>query len=62
LAASALAKSASFSSSIAALPQRVVIFISVVGWGTLTPSGIRQKRCQEIESATSRQSGSKPSL
>ncbi len=42
-------------------PQRVVIFISVVGCGTATPRGIRQKRCQEMESATSRHSGSKPS-
>jgi hypothetical protein len=34
--------------------------MSVVGWGTRLPSGMRQNRCQEIESATSRDSGSHP--
>ncbi len=33
-------------------PHRVVSFISVVGWGTFPPSGIRQNR-QEIESLIS---------
>ena len=54
LAAWALASSASFRPSTADDPQRVVIFISVVGCGTAMPNGIRQKRCHEIESATSR--------
>jgi hypothetical protein len=61
LAEAALAKRASFRPSTADEPQRVVIFISVVGCGTVTPRGIRQKRCQEMESATSRHSGSNPS-
>jgi hypothetical protein len=39
-------------------PQRVVIFISVVGCGTRAPSGIRQNRRQVNESATSAHSGS----
>jgi len=60
LAASALASSASFRPSTAEDPQRLVIFINVVGCGTATPRGIRQKRCQEIESAVSRHSGSNP--
>ena len=41
-ASTALANSASFSSLTASSPQRVVIFINVVGCGTLPPSGIRQ--------------------
>ena len=49
----ALASSASFSPSTAALPHRVVSFISVVGCGTVPSSGIRQNRRQEIESLTS---------
>ena len=60
LAASALASSASFKPSTADDPHRVVIFINVVGCGTVVPNGIRQKRCHEIESATSRHKGSKP--
>lgn len=60
-ASAALAMSASLSSPIACSPQREVIFKSVVGWGTRLPSGIRQNRCQEIESAASRHSGSNPS-
>jgi hypothetical protein len=50
----ALISSAWFSASIASGPQRVVILPSVDGCGTLVPSGIRQNRDQEIESATSR--------
>jgi len=60
-AAAALASSVSFNPSTAAVPQRVVIFIKVVGCATVPPSGIRQNRCQEIESATSRHNGSNPS-
>ncbi len=60
LAAWALANSASFSPSTADDPHRVVIFINVVGWGTAKPNGIRQNRCHEMESATSRHSGSNP--
>jgi hypothetical protein len=54
LPAAALATSAALSPATAASPQRLVIFINVVGCGTRTPNGIRQNRCQEIESATSR--------
>jgi hypothetical protein len=61
LASTALANSASFNASTAPCPQRVVIFINVVGCGTDPPSGIRQNRCQPIESVTSAQSRSKPS-
>ena len=43
------------------LPQRVVIFINVVGCGTLVPSGTRQNRRHARLSATSRHNGSKPS-
>ena len=39
-------------------PTRRVSLTRVVGWGTRPPSGMRQNRCQEIESATSRQSSS----
>jgi hypothetical protein len=53
-ASAALANKASFRPSTAALPQRVVSFISVVGCGTEPSSGIRQNRRQVIESATSR--------
>ena len=60
LASAAFANNASFKSLIACSPQRVVIFINVVGCGTLPPSGIRAKRDQLIESATSRHSGSNP--
>jgi hypothetical protein len=60
-AAAALANNASFSPSTASVPQRVVIFINVVGCGTDAPSGIRANRCQLIESATSRHNGSNPS-
>jgi hypothetical protein len=49
----ALASSASFSPATASSPHRVVSFISVVGYGTLASSGIRQNRRQEIESLTS---------
>jgi hypothetical protein len=61
LASAALASSASFRPSMALVPHRVVIFINVVGCGTATPKGIRQNRCQLIESATSRHKGSNPS-
>ena len=61
LASAALASSASFKPVTASSPQRVVIFIKVVGCGTRVPNGIRQNRCQEIESDTSRHSDSKPS-
>ena len=54
LAAAALASSASLSPATASSPHRLVIFINVVGCGTRVPNGIRQNRCQEIESATSR--------
>ena len=54
----ALTSSASFNPATAVSPQRVVSFISVVGCGTLVPSGIRQNRCQEIESPTSRHNDS----
>jgi hypothetical protein len=58
LASAALASRASLSPATAASPQREVIFISVVGWGTSWSRGTRQKRRHAIESATSRQSGS----
>lgn len=61
LASAALANNASFNPLVASTPQRVVIFMRVVGWGAPVPNGIRQKRCHEIESATSRHSGSNPS-
>ena len=54
-ACAALASSASLQPSTAAVPQRVVSFISVVGCGTRPSIGIRQNRRQVIESATSRQ-------
>jgi hypothetical protein len=57
----ALAMRASFNSLTARSPQRVVIFISVVGCGTDPPNPIRQNRRHVIESATSRHSGSNPS-
>ena len=38
----------------AAVPHRVVSFISVVGCGTLPSVGIRQNRRRVIEPATSR--------
>lgn len=60
-ASCAFASSASFSSPIAASPQRVVIFINVVGCGTRPPSGMRQNRCHVIESVTSRHNVSNPS-
>jgi hypothetical protein len=56
LASCAIASSASFNASTACWPQRVVIFINVVGCGTRPPSGIRQNRCHLIESVTSRHS------
>ena len=52
---------ASLSPATAASPQRLVSFINVVGCGTRVPNGMRQNRCQEIESPTSRHSDSKPS-
>ncbi len=61
LAAFALVNSASFSWSTAHDRQRVVIFISVFGCGTDSLKGMRQKRRQANESATSAQSVSKPS-
>src|ERR1700730_17350406 len=60
-ASTAFANSASFKLFTAASPHRVVIFINVVGCGTLPPRGIRQNRDQLIESATSRHNGSNPS-
>lgn len=42
-------------------PQRAVILPSVDGCGTVVPSGIRQNRDQQIESATSRHNVSYPS-
>jgi len=60
-AAAALTSSASFNASTALSPHFVVIFISVVGCGTRVPSVMRQNRCQEIESVTSRHSDSYPS-
>jgi hypothetical protein len=54
LACAALASNASLQPSTAAVPQRVVSFISVVGCGTRPSSGTRQNRRQVIESATSR--------
>ncbi len=54
----ALASNASFNPSIAAVPQRVVSFIKVVGCGTFPSNGIRQNRRQVIESATSRHNDS----
>ena len=61
LASAALASSVSFSASTVAGPQRVVIFISVVGWGTRSPSPMGQNRRQARLSLTSRHSVSKPS-
>jgi hypothetical protein len=55
-ASAALASSASLHPSTAAVPQRVVSFIRVVGCGTWPSSGIRQNRRQVIESVTSRDS------
>jgi hypothetical protein len=49
----ALASKASFRPCTAALPHRLVSFISVVGCGTLPSSGIRQNRRHVIESETS---------
>lgn len=43
---------------IVASPQRVVIFMSVLGCGTEDPKAMRQKRIQAMESPTSRQRGS----
>ena len=60
-ASAAFANNASFNASTAAWPQRDVVFINVVGCGTDPPSGMRQNRCQLIESATSAQTRSKPS-
>jgi len=53
-ASAAFANRASLQPSTAAVPQRVVSFINVVGCGTCPSSGIRQNRRQVIESATSR--------
>jgi len=53
-ASAALASSASLRPSTAAVPHRVVSFISVVGCGTDPSNGIRQNRRQVIESDTSR--------
>ena len=53
--------SASLSPATASSPHRLVIFINVVGCGTRVPNGIRQNRCQEIESATPRHNNSEPS-
>jgi hypothetical protein len=56
LPSAALASSASLHASTAAVPQRVVSFISVVGCGTWPSRRMRQNRRQLIESATSRHS------
>jgi len=53
-ASAAFASSASLSPFMAAVPHRVVSFISVVGCGTGTSSGIRQNTRHVIESETSR--------
>lgn len=60
-ASAAFANSASLHPSAAAVPHRVVNFISVVGCGTRPSSGIRQNRRQVIESVTSRHKLSYPS-
>jgi hypothetical protein len=54
LASAALASKASLQPSTAAVPHRVVSFISVVGCGTAPSIGMRQNRRQVIESLTSR--------
>ena len=54
LASAALASSASLQPSTAAVPQRVVSFINVVGCETLPSIGIRQNRRHVIESLPSR--------
>ena len=54
LASAALANSASLQPCTAAVPQRVVSFINVVGCATLPSIGIRQNRRHVIESLTSR--------
>jgi hypothetical protein len=46
LASTARANNASFNPFTAASPQRVVIFINVVGCGTRPPSGIRQNHAR----------------
>jgi hypothetical protein len=56
LAASALTSSAAFSAVMVSGPHRAVIFPRVDGCGTRHPSGIRQNRDQDSESATSRHS------
>jgi hypothetical protein len=56
LAASALASNAVFSAAIVSGPHRLVILPRVDGCGTRVPSGIRQNRDQDSESATSRHS------
>ena len=61
LPAPALTSNASFNSSTAPGPQRAVSLPNVEGCGTRVPSGIRQNRVQEIESATSRHKVSYPS-
>jgi hypothetical protein len=55
-AAPALISNAWFSAAIVSGPHRVVIFSSVEGCGTRQPSGIRQNRDHDNESATSRHS------
>ena len=60
-ASTALTSNASFNPSTAALPHRVVSFISVVGCGTAPSNGIRQNRRHVIESVTSRHNDSYPS-
>ncbi len=54
LASAALASSASLHPCTAAIPQRVVSFINVVGCGTFPSIGIRQNRRHVIESLPSR--------
>ena len=53
-AAAALARNASLSASMVASPRRFVVFISVVGCGIFPPSGTRQNRRHDNESAASR--------
>jgi len=52
-ASAAFASSASLQPCTAAVPQRVVSFISVVGCGTFPSIGIRQNLRQVMESLTS---------
>jgi hypothetical protein len=61
LLSAAFLNRASFSSSIASDPHRLVIFFNVEWFGTDPPRGMRQNRDQLTESVTSRHNVSKPS-